>query len=537
MKVIQKEKILALMVGAIFVLAAILIGQFYVRLDVTSNQAYTIGEASRQILAEAQEDIQVTYFTSGQLRNASPIPQAVEDLLWEYAGRSGGRFKVRVVDSKESGAEAELQRMNVRPQEIQVMEQSQLTVALVYSALKLEYLGREEILPNVYNPDNLEYELTSALRKLIRQKERRIGVIFGTRSQSFENNWTVLGNYLKGMGNVVSVDSTTPIDRGLDVLLVMGHAELTDKDAFHIDQFIMHGKPVLLALDGVGVDIKTPTLSATQLYPRPLTLLAEQYGIKVEPTLMLDVYARILQFQGMRGLELKRYPYWFQIDPRTNVNRDHPITQRFGGLDLMWASPLTVQQREGITATRLVRSSERSVELKEVPNAEPDQGMMSLQMGQQEAKSRDLAYVLTGVFKSSYTAQNAPEGVNTEGLLAASPENRIVVIGDSDWASDFVRIPTDLFTRSDASYNLEFLGAIVEWLSQDEMILKIKSRNLRPRELAGIRDEAARNFADLLLKIVGLVLVPLVVVVFGVVRLVRRKNRENLVKTTSRSGA
>lgn len=537
MSFIRKEKVLTLMVAVIFVLAAILIGQFYLRLDVTSNQAYTIGEASRQILAEAKEDIQATYYTSAQLRNASPIPQAVEDLLWEYAGRSGGRFKVRVVDSKESGAEADLQRMNVRPQEIQVMEQSQLTVALVYSALKLEYLGREEILPNVYNPDNLEYELTSALRKLIRQQDRRLGVVFGTRSQSLENNWTVLNNYLKGMGTVVSVDPSAPIDLGLDVLLVMGHAELTDKDAFHIDQFIMNGKPVLLALDGVGVDINTPMLSATQLYPKPLTLLAENYGMKVEPTLVLDVYSRILQFQGMRGLELKRYPYWFQIDPRTNVNREHPITQRFGGLDLMWASPLIPQERQGITATRLLRSSERSVELKEVPNVEPDQGMVALQMGQQEAKSFNLAYVLTGVFKSPYTAANAPEGVNTEGLVTSSPENRIVVIGDSDWASDYVRIPTDLFTRSDASYNLEFLGAIVEWLSQDEMILKIKSRNLRPRELAGIRDESARSFADILLKLVGLVLVPLAVVILGVIRLVRRKNRETMVRTSPRSAS
>jgi gliding-associated putative ABC transporter substrate-binding component GldG len=537
MNLIQKEKILALLVAAIFVLSAIVLSLFYLRVDVTSNQAYTIGEASRQILAEAEEDIQATYYTSAQLRNASPIPQAVEDLLWEYAGRSGGRFKIRVVDSKEPNAESDLQRMGVRPQEIQVMEQSQLTVALVYSAIRLEYLGREEILPDVYNPDNLEYQLTSALRKLIRQEQRRLGVVIGNKSQSLENNWSVLNEYLKGMGTVVITDSSSPIDLGLTVLLVMGHKDLTEKDAYYIDQFIMHGKPVLLALDGVDVNVNTPTLTTTELYPKPLSLLVENYGVKVEPSLVLDIYTRVLQFQGMRGLELKRYPFWFQIDPRTNINRDHPITRRFAGLDLMWASPLTLQQREGVTAVQLLKSSEKSVELKGAQNVEPDQGMISLQMGQQEAKSHALAYVLTGTLTSGYKPSNAPEGVNTEGFVEKSPETRLVIIGDSDWASDFIRIPVDIFTRADARYNLEFLGSIVEWLSQDEMILKIKSRNLRPRELAGLREEGARNFADFILKLVGLGLVPLGVIIFGVVRLVRRKNRENLIKSLSRSAS
>lgn len=537
MNLIRRERILAAMVALIFLLSAVVLSQFYLRIDVTSNQAYTIGEASRQILAEAEEDIQATYYTSAQLRNASPIPQAVEDLLWEYAGRSGGRFKVRVLDSKEQGVEADLQRMGVRPQEIQVMEQSQLTVALVYSAIKLEYLGREEVLPNVYNPDNLEYELTSALRKLIRQKERRLGVVFGNKSQSLENNWTVLNDYLKGMGSVVTVDPSSPIDPGLDVLLVMGHAELTDRDAYHIDQFLMSGKPALLAVDGMDVNVNTPQLALTQLYPKPLTLLVEHYGIKVEPGVLVDVFARVLQFQGVRGVELKRYPFWFQIDPRTNVNREHPVTQRFAGLDLMWASPLTVQQRPNVQFTRLLRTSERSVSLTDIQSAEPEQGMIGLQMGQDQAKSYDVAYALTGTLSSPFTKDNAPQGVNTEGLVTTSPETRLVILGDSDWASDYVRIPTDLFTRSDARYNLELLGAAVEWLSQDEMILRIKSRNLRPRELAGIRDEAARNFADLVLKLVGLVLVPLAVVVFGVVRLWRRKNRENLAKTVARSAS
>lgn len=532
MNTVRQEKILALLVGAIFVLATVVIGQYYVRLDVTSNQAYTIGEASRQILAEAQEDITATYYTSQQLRNASPIPQAVEDLLWEYAGRSGGRFKVRVVDSKEPGAESDLQRLGVRPQEIQVMEQAQLTVALVYSAIRLEYLGREEVLRDVYNPDNLEYQLTTALRKLIRQQERRIGVVIGNRGQSLENNWTVLNEYLKGMGAVVAVDPSQPIDSGLDVLLVMGHKDLTDKDAYHIDQYIMAGRPALLALDGVDVDVSTPALNASALYPKPLTLLAENYGVKIEPALVLDIYMRILQFQGIRGLELKRYPYWFQVDPRQNVNREHPITQRFAGLDLMWASPLVLQQRESIQSTVLLKSSEKAVLMRDNLSAEPDNGMITLQMGQPDAAQHVLAVVLTGVFPSHFTPQTAPEGVNTESHVEKSPENRLVVIGDSDWASDYVRIPTDLFTRADARYNLELLGSIVEWLTQDELILRIKSRNLRPRELAGLRDQDARNFADLVLKLVGMVLVPLGVIVFGVVRLYRRRQRENLPKAT-----
>jgi len=533
MKYLTKEKILAAAVALIFVLGALIMSMYYIRLDVTSTSAFTVGEATKLILAEAKEDIQVTYYASQKLR-ASPIPQSVEDLLWEYAGNSGGRFKVKVIDPQESGSEPDLQRLQVQPQEIQVMEQNQMTVARVYSAIRLEYLGREEVLPNVYNPDNLEYELTSALRKLIRQDSRRIGVVLGNRGQSLENNWTVLNTYLKGAGELVVVDSTQPVDPGLDLLLVMGHKDLTEVDAYNVDQFFMGGRPGLLALDGVEVDISAPTLPALPAYPKPLTMLAESYGVKVEPALILDVYVRTLQFQSQQGVELKRYPFWFQIDPKT-VNLEHPITKRFGGLDLMWASPLSIQEREGISVVRLLKSSDRSFAMQENLNVEPDMGMLALQMGHEKAASYNLALALSGTFKSAFSKETAPEGANTETFVAQGPENRIIVIGDSDWASDYVRIPTDIFSRNDASYNLEFLGSIVEWLSQDEMILQIKSRSLRPTELTGIRDEAGRNFADLLLKLVGIVLVPGLVIAFGVVRLVRRSRREEIPYTNVRS--
>jgi ABC-type uncharacterized transport system involved in gliding motility auxiliary subunit len=97
-------------------------------------------------------------------------------------------------------------------------------------------------------------------------------------------------------------------------------------------------------------------------------------------------------------------------------------------------------------------------------------------------------------------------------------ETRLIVIGDADFASE-------LYQYSGGNYNPEFLANTAEWLSNSEDLLEIKTRVARDTRLNKIQEPEARLRAALFTQVFNLIVVPLSVVVFGILRLVFRRRR------------
>jgi ABC-type uncharacterized transport system involved in gliding motility auxiliary subunit len=94
----------------------------------------------------------------------------------------------------------------------------------------------------------------------------------------------------------------------------------------------------------------------------------------------------------------------------------------------------------------------------------------------------------------------------------------MVVFGDTDFASD-------LLHYSKSGYNIDLLLNAAEWLADDERLLQLRTR--RSRQLHLDRLDPAREEAQYRLsRIVNLILVPLAVVLFGLLRLRRRRRLE-----------
>ncbi len=101
-----------------------------------------------------------------------------------------------------------------------------------------------------------------------------------------------------------------------------------------------------------------------------------------------------------------------------------------------------------------------------------------------------------------------------------SPENRMIVIGDSDFASDIIRY-------SDSPFNIVFLENAVEWLAIDDSLLSIKTRDKRDMRLNKIQIPEDRVKAILFVYLVNIIIIPLAVVAFGIIRFIKRKRKES----------
>jgi ABC-type uncharacterized transport system involved in gliding motility auxiliary subunit len=124
-----------------------------------------------------------------------------------------------------------------------------------------------------------------------------------------------------------------------------------------------------------------------------------------------------------------------------------------------------------------------------------------------------LAAALQGRFESHFLgmdkSQMEAEIGYVESTLTQSPETRLVVVADADFIVDRNLRGND---------NLAFFLNMVDWLSQDEALIGIRSRQVTARPLKEISPGARK-----LIKYGNTFGLPFLVIVFGVVRWQVRK--------------
>ena len=506
----KRERTLLFLVLAIFAAAVVNFNLFSLRFDLTSAGAYSVSAASKAVMAQAKDEVTVTYFLSRKLTTYYPFTQGIADFLEEYAAASSGRVKVRIVDPQESGQLGDMQRLGLQPIPIEVVEQNQQTQATVYSGIVLQYQDRQEILSTVNQIETLEYDLTTKLSKLITQKQKTVAFLSADPTKSLQNDYATLGQGLAKFATFRQVQPGEPIGDAT-VLIVAGSKGFTPVMLKSVDDYLMKGGKVLFAVDGVFVDLTSPQGQVTPAGDNALLQALETWGVHVDQGMLNDAYNNIVQFQTQQGGVLRRYPQWPQILPK-DTSPTNPVTSRFPGLSLTWASPLTAVAKPGVKSESLAWTSEKSWVVKDNMSMDPDMGARSAMMPGVQMGRHDVVLALTGSFPSALPAAPGAAPV-------VSPATRIVVVGSGGFFDDFV-------LRILGEGNTEFVSDAVDWLAQDEGMLSIKTRAYRDKSLTLLQDANVRTAAAWSLTIVNLVLVPLAVLVWAVVRLLRRRARE-----------
>jgi ABC-type uncharacterized transport system involved in gliding motility auxiliary subunit len=269
---------------------------------------------------------------------------------------------------------------------------------------------------------------------------------------------------------------------------------------------------------------------ASPLGESPVLDMLEGYGVKVGRSFVLDKYCKNFRlprqvFGQVMWEIMDKYPYWVTVAGQY-TSQSNPVTARFEGLDLFWASPLELRAGEGVEAEVLATTTPDGWLLDKEPfETHPQRAAMLTMMDHENAGRQPLAVSLRGRLTSHFKGRGIPQRAGEQPgwsqIVEQSADTRVVVVGDADFA-------TELYRYSDANYNLEFLSNTAGWLSNSEDLLQIKTRTVRDARLNKIQDPAARLRAALFTQLVVLVLVPLLVVAFGIARLLLRRRRAML---------
>ena len=87
-------------------------------------------------------------------------------------------------------------------------------------------------------------------------------------------------------------------------------------------------------------------------------------------------------------------------------------------------------------------------------------------------------------------------------------------------------------TMTDSQFNASFISDAADWLASGNELVSIRTRGMRDMRLARIQDPDVRNAVIMFIYVLNLGLVPLLVLVFG---LLRAGKRRRIARDPSRS--
>ncbi|MEZ4737421.1 MAG: Gldg family protein [Caldilineaceae bacterium] len=373
--------------------------------------------------------------------------------------------------------------------------------------------------------------------------------MFGQTRQPL-SAWQNIRDQLSQEYTVRDVDlSTGQAPSDIDTLFVVLPQNLTDKERFAIDQFLMRGGAVIVAAGNYTIDVD-PFNQGLALRPLDGTLrdMLLHYGVDVQQSVVMDDQNQPFpvtvqrQVGGLPVQEIRAVNFPFFVDVRQDgMESGNAIVAGLPAVTMNFVSPVVLDttKNEGREASVLLNSSAASW-LRSDVNIQPDFQLYP-ERGfpvEGEQKAYPLAVAMRGSFESYFkdkpspfaetaaTDPTAPTPTPVAGpqpdasTLTQSPETaRLIVIGSGEFVDDFVLQLSSQLIQDQVLNNLQFAQNAVDFAVEDTDLLAIRARGTFTRLLDPLTEseQSGWEFGNYAVALLALV-------VIGALWYVRRRN-------------
>lgn len=510
-----------LVVIAIVVVINLIGLRIFTRADLTENNIYTLSPASRRVVGGLDDRLTVkAYFTKDMPPPYNANSRYVNDALADYRAYGRGNFVFEFVDpAEEEKLEQEAQRYRIQPVQVNVMEKDALQLKRVFMGLVLIYGDKHETMPLIQNVDNFEYEMTSAIKRLVSDQLPKVGFLGGFGTPDLGQDMRQLTTALSKHYEVVPVNTLSGnslIDKSIDVLCIVQPEDALDEwTRFAIDQYIMQGGRVGFFINKIKADPQTSVASA---YKLDLDELTRSYGFTVANNIVTDLNASMINVQQQQGYfmvtNVVRYPAFPRI---VDFNKENPIAKDLPELALFFPSSIdTFAPAQGaVKFMPLFQSSENTKVQAGRFDINP---MASARREEFTGGKKLLGVAIAGRFATAFAGRPVPRPADSTAsapqlsIITESPETRMVVIGDGNFVQGN-------YAQSGTGQVL-FLNT-VDWLAQDDDLIAIRGRVAAIRPLNSEISDARKQAV----KYSSMFGPPALVLLLGLFRWTARRNR------------
>ena len=469
--------------------------RYFVRADLTSAKMYSLSDASKDTVANVEDKILVkAYFSPNLPGNYSNIERYLRDMLEDYRAYSRGHLDYEFIDpGDEKALEEEAQSFQIPPRTFQAIANDKVEMVKGYTGVVFIYGDKKETIPVIDRISNLEYEITSLIRRISTDRQPILGIA-STGTEQEKAMMQQLYEALARNYNVMPVDiNENLVATGSDAVLVLAPRQpFTDWMLYNIDQYIINNGKIGFLMNWYRADIS----QAQQAMPYGLNIngFLNSYGIGLGEDMISDAKCATVGMQSKQGFfnmtQQVQFPYFPRI---LTFNPDHVITRDLQALQTFYPSSVdtTLAAAKGYEAQALMYSSEYSIR---------ESGPMLYLDPMRKRTARDfpeknvpVAAIVKGKF-TSYFAESGPPAkpvVAAEGednaadvtietdaaadfKAEADEENRLLVVGDGHIGLD---------GYIDMQHGLLFIQNAIDWLIQSEDLISIRSKQIPQKKL------------------------------------------------------
>ena len=561
----------------VLVFANVISSYLFRRFDLTSEKRYTLSESTKEVLKGLDDQVLFRVYLEGDDLPAEyrRFRNDIKNMLDQFRAYSSN-VEYEFINPNAFKTEEEkmqlyqtLVKKGLVPIPIATEEEGVQKQQVVYPAMEVTYKGRETALQlqsaglssrsteEVINTsvENLEYNFVTALHRLTRPVQARVGFLTGHNEldkidiydiqMSLVDDYKVENVYLNQninalTGRIQNVsDSSVTVSNKYDVLVIPKPLEtFSDKDLYVIDQFVMYGGKILWLVDALDADLdslqgKEQTF-ATRL-PTNLEEMFFNYGVRINPDLLMDYRCRGIPMMGNDN-RMQLVPWYYF--PTLVPNSDHPIVRNLDVLKTDFISSIDLIDNN-IKKTVLLTTSDH-VHIKNAPvNVQLADARIPVNEQLFNRSNLPVAVLLEGSFQSLFRNRLATAFMELSEIGYKSEcekPTQMIVVSDGDIIRNGVQsseqglypLPLGYDKYTDVMFaNKTFILNAINFLAGDEAMIDARPRNIAIRRLDVAKVKSQRGyyqFANIVYPVVLVLLLAAVVLCARVLRY-RRKQK------------
>ncbi len=421
---------------------------------------------TQTMLKSLDKDFNIKLYLSGDAPEPLSSMRLFFDNLFYEMYRCSNKFFDFVIidpDSSETVAE-ETRKQGVAPFQLNIRENNSERIKMMYASLVMQYDGRKEIIDVSLYSNSMRlivYDIALSMASIMSDTKRKIGFLQGHDEATLENDLTKLKEKLE-MRYVledVNIDEDPKKLADLDVLCIINpKSKIPESHRYAIDQFLMKGGRLLLAINKMNVDIAKMTLEISDL---DIDGWTKSYGFVIKDEIAIDKSARTVPFQVKGGfgrqITMCLYPPFIDI---SRFKEDFCPIYKLENVELAFSSPveeITSPSDSTISKMRLMWTSDSAGSITESEQLNPIKAEYTY-----DRSGITLSLMLIGRFRSAWEGKQLPDNVEVLKSIFGdstkeSANTAIFVIGDGNSIQD-------KFMAADY-HNLDLFAGIIDWLA------------------------------------------------------------------------
>lgn len=503
-----------LLIVTVIIFVNLIFSNINLRIDLTKNKIYSLSEGTKTVLKKIKDPLYIDLYYSKELpAQINANKEYAIEILKDYVTYSGGKIRfsqVKLDFDKESREKAI--KAGITPVRFDIISREKFEQREGFLGLTVKYQDKKEIIPYIQDVSNFEYDITSRINTIIKDKKDKIYFVDAAGSMSFYTLPNEIKNKIQNNYEIQTITLKELYelnDANIPAFFIGPSEKLTDEELFYFDQSLLKGIRLFLALDRRYTKLDS---FFSRSNDTGITKLLEKNGIKIKDTLILDRNSQTIQIGVRQGpfliTNIVKYPFFIIT---TDLNRENPTTRDIYSLTVPFASPIEYTT-DTLKITPLIKTSKYSW-------AKKEGSYISINPFSEITYTKDdlegpftVALIASGKFKPYFN--EIPESLRDKNK-DKKEKTELNIIKEARDKSMLYLISSSKFVLQDElnAENLQYFINIVNYLSQDEALLTIRMKKAGFIPLKDIKDiyKTITKYANMFIPI-------LIVILYGIYR-------------------